>query len=357
MKRLLPQHVSAFADRHGKTRYRYRRNGQPTRYFKSELGTVDFLAELAAFSAAGVPYPAPRCAPGSLDDLCTRYYRSQDFNDQGETSRRKNRAVIESFREGRGDRPVAAVTWEHVDAVLVRKGRKTTSAAGRPVGGKAAAQRLRKQLVRLFRHAQKTGMRRDNPVELTSAVKYSTTGFHTWTEEEIAQFQAHHPLGTKPRLALEIMLWTGQRRGDARTFGPAHVRGGRMRYTQEKTGKVLWLPVAPQLADAIKAMPSVGLKAYLVTDAGEPFTNAGFGNWFREQCDAADLPHCTAHGLRKAIARRMAENGAGNQGIKSVGGWTNDSEVAHYTAAVDQERLAAKTLGDLSDWDLANRGA
>lgn len=352
-KRLLPEHVSCFRDRHGKLRHRYRRTGHPGGYFTAELGTVEFLEELAAFKSAAAPVPAERAAPGTIDDLCTRYYRSQDFNDQGETSRRKNRAVIESFRAGRGHRRVADVTWEHIDAILAKKGRKSVDKKGRPVGGKAAAQRLRKQIRRLFKHAVKVKMRRDNPVELTARVKYKTDGFHTWTEEEIAQYQARHPLGTKARLALEIMLWTGQRRGDARTFGPGQVKAGRMRYTQQKTGKELWLPLAPQLADAIKAMPSVGLKAYLVTEAGAPFTDAGFGNWFREQCDAAELPHCTAHGLRKAIGRRMAENDASQKGIKAVGGWSNDRDVAIYTAKADQGRLADKTLGDLIAWDLA----
>jgi hypothetical protein len=39
-------------------------------------------------------------------------------------------------------------------------------------------------------------------------------GVHTWTEDEVAQFIARHPPGTKPHLALMLMLWTGQRRGD-----------------------------------------------------------------------------------------------------------------------------------------------
>lgn len=352
-KRLLPANVSAFRDRHGKTRYRYRKAGQPTRYFKGELGSPEFLAELREFQqAAGAAEPRREIVRGTVDDLLARYYRSQDFNDQGEVSRAKNRAVLEGFRDGRGERRVAAVTFEHIDAILAKKAKKGTNAAGRPIGGKAAAQRLRKQLRRLFAYAVKIGMRADNPVELTAQVKYKTKGWHDWTEEEIAQFRARHPLGTKPRLALEIMLWTGQRRGDVRTFGRGHIRGGKICYTQQKGGKELWLPVVPQLQRAIDAMPSVGIKTFLVTEAGEPFTHAGFGNWFRDRCDEAGLPQCSAHGLRKACARRMADIGAGNQGIKAVGGWTNDREVATYTAGADQRRLAEQTLTAVSAWEM-----
>src|SRR4029450_11534023 len=39
-----------------------------------------------------------------------------------------------------------------------------------------------------------------------------------------------------------------------------------------------------------------------VCEFGNPFPVAGFGNWFREQCDVANLHHCTFHGLRKAAS-------------------------------------------------------
>jgi len=156
---------------------------------------------------------------------------------------------------------------------------------------------------------------------------------------------------------METILWTGQRRGDAHLFGPGHFKGGRIQYTQQKGGRTLWLPAAPDLVAAIDAMPAVGLKTFLVTEYGKPFTKEGFGNWFRDRCDEAGLPHCSAHGLRKALARRLAENRAGNPGIKSVGGWRNDDEVSLYTAAVDQAQLAAATLGALIEAHLANLGS
>jgi hypothetical protein len=48
---------------------------------------------------------------------------------------------------------------------------------------------------------------------------------------------------------------------------------------------------------------------FLVTKHGKPFTANGFGNWFRDRCDEARLPQCSAHGLRKAGATIAAENG------------------------------------------------
>ena len=50
-------------------------------------------------------------------------------------------------------------------------------------------------------------------------LRYATDGFHTWTPDEVKQFEAHHKIGTKARLALALMLYLGVRRGDAVTLG------------------------------------------------------------------------------------------------------------------------------------------
>lgn len=357
-KRRLPPNVSSFVDRHGKERFRYRKSGQRTYYFRCPPETDGFKLELNALSA-GQPAPSvSRAAPGTIDDLITRFYGSAGWEGAGADTKRVRRGILEAFRAKHGAKRVAKVTFEHIEAILVAKSRKQVDEdTGRTFGGKEAARSLRKQLVRLFAYGVKLGMIDHNPAERADRVKVPKTGgFHTWTETEIEQYQRHWALGTKARLALEIILWTGQRRGDARLFGRKHLKGGQIRYRMAKTGKELWLPAAQQLLEAIAAMPTTGLETFLVTDFGKPFSRAGLGNKMREWCDAAGLPGCTAHGLRKAIARRLAESGAGNQGIKSVGGWSGDAEVATYTAEVDQRNLADVTLGRLSDQHLANRG-
>ena len=219
-----------------------------------------------------------------------------------------------------------------------------------------AAVSLRKQLWRLFAYAKRLEWIKDNPVDDAERVAVpKTSGYYSWTEADIAKYQERHPLGTRARLALEIMLWTGQRRGDARLFGPEHIKKGQIHYRQAKTGTVLWLPAAPQLLEAIGAMQRIGLKTFLITEYGKPFSKAGLGNKMREWCDEAGLPQCTAHGLRKAMARRLAENHESQQTIKAVGGWKGDAEVTTYTAAADQKLLAEAAIARLAHADLANR--
>lgn len=355
-KRRYPN-VTSFKDRHGKIRWRYRKQAL-TYYFRNPPDTPGFAEELADCQAATRPAAgAGRCIPRSVNDLVSRYYQGDDFDGGGEADQRRRRLLIESFRQEFGSVLVDNFRWEHIGAILRERSKKKV-VGKRTVGGKVAAQNLRKQLRRLFAYAKRLHWISSNPVEDTSKIKSpKSSGYHTWTEDEIRQYQERHPLGTRARLALEIMLWTGQRRGDARLFGPEHLRDGRVQYQQGKTGKTLSMPAAPQLLAAVNAMQRVGLKTYLVTEFGKPFSAAGFGNKMREWCDQAGLPQCTAHGLRKAIARRLAECGATQRQIKAVGGWSGDAEVSTYTAAASQQTLADSGLGRIFAHDLANPGS
>ena len=159
-----------------------------------------------------------------------------------------------------------------------------------------------------------------------------TGGFATWTATHIAQYRARHVLGTRARLALELLYGSMQRRGDIVRLGRQHVHGGALALRQQKTGAQVDTPLLDELAAAIDAMPKVEHLTFLVTEFGKRFSPAGFGNWFREQCNAAALPkNLSAHGLRKAGATRLAEHGCTDHEIMAWGGWSTLKEVQRYT--------------------------
>jgi integrase len=164
-------------------------------------------------------------------------------------------------------------------------------------------------------------------------------GRHPWTAAEIEQYRATHALGTRARLALELLNGTGQRKGDVVRMGWQHVKGDEIAVRQEKTDEPLWLPLPPELIAALASVPRTNL-TFLMTDRGAPFTAAGFGNWFRDQCDAAGLPHWSAHGLRKAKATRLANAGCSTEQMKAVTGHRSSSGLAPYIRGRDQRRLA-----------------
>ena len=168
-------------------------------------------------------------------------------------------------------------------------------------------------------------------------------GFHCWTDDEIAQYEAYHPIGKKPRLAFALLLYTFQRRADVVRMGRQHIRetpdGPAIYVKQRKTGVELLIAIDPELGAVLDATPSEHL-TFLVTATGKPYGDNHFSERFREWCDAAGLPkHCSAHGLRKAACRRDAENGCSANEIMSRSGHGTMKELVRYTKAADQARL------------------
>jgi integrase len=86
---------------------------------------------------------------------------------------------------------------------------------------------------------------------------------------------------------------------------------------------------------------------FLMTERGAPFTSAGFGNWFRDRCNEAGLPHCSFHGLRHAAATRFANIGCTDEQIMAITGHRSRASLAVYTRGADQVRLARQAMAKL----------
>lgn len=101
------------------------------------------------------------------------------------------------------------------------------------------------------------------------------------------------------------------------------------------------IPILDALQENIDASPTGDL-TFILTSFNKPFTANGFGNRMRKWCDEAGLPQCSSHGLRKAMATRLANLGCSTQEIKSIGGWETLKEVERYTKQADRKRLAGQ---------------
>src|SRR5262249_30840592 len=335
MKLKLPRYINAYVDRNGKARYYFRRAG-----FKSvALPGLPWSPEfMQAYEAAKAEQPAPigatRVLPGSVHALAISYYSSPEYLAMKQSSRSVRRNIIEKFCRDtdvhgvdNGDKRAALLQREHIVRLMAARTRPES------------ANGLRKALRGLMQHAVEIGLRADDPTRDVKAIRVKSTGYHSWTEDEISQLENRHPIGARARWALALLLYSGQRRSDVVLMGRQHVRNGRLHIRQIKGGAELAIPVHSDLA-AIIAESTVGQMTFLVTEFGKPFTAAGFGNWFREQCDMANLRHWSAHGLRKAAARRLAEAGCTEHEIAAITGHASLREVARYTKAADQKRLA-----------------
>jgi integrase len=327
----LPKHCTWQADRDGKRRVRFRRRGV-SRYLTGIPWSEDFMRQYAAALEADKKQRAQvgvslRSLPGSFSALCASYYISE-FQGLKASTQRVRRNILEHFRAEHGHRMVKDLQTTHVRSIIGSK-------ASTP----EAANNLLKVLRVVLNFAVGEGMIASNPALAVKRYKKRGEGTHTWAEKEVAQFQARHPVGSKPRLALELLLSTGQRRSDVVRMGWQHVQDDCVAVRQEKTDEPLLIPIDPPLAIVLAAAPRTNM-TFLLTEFGKPFTAAGFGNWFRDRCNEADLPQCSAHGLRKLAATRLANVGCSNQQIKAITGHKSDSSLAPYIRAVNQKRLA-----------------
>lgn len=344
-KRALDKYVTSFVDRHGTERFRFRR-GKVSIYLPA-LGSADYATAYdRALNQAGI---IPRARVGSMNDLIGRFYASLPFRRAGDAWQRTMRQSIEPFREEYGNDLAKNFRPKDIDKILVDRFTPRL-VKGKRVGGSSSAERLREMLVRLFRLAVRLEWVASNPAELSEPIRHKGPGYYAWNEKDIAAYRKRWPLGTKARLALELMLWTGARRGNAHRMAPPE--SGRMKAIAVKTGKEIDMLVAPALQEAIDAMPegSTGT-TLIVTEYGKPFSAAGFGNKMREWCDAANLPQCTAHGLRKALLRRGAELKVQQQGLKALGQWSQDREVALYVETANRRNLADDALTEIVEWE------
>jgi integrase len=201
----------------------------------------------------------------------------------------------------------------------------------------------------LFRWALKAKhVRTDATAGVSNIRREAGDGFIAWTEDDVARYEARWPLGTRQRVWLAVLLYTGLRRGDAVLLGRQHVRDGAATIRTEKSGKTIevTLPILPPLADAIAAGPCGDL-TFITGDSGRPLTKESFGNLFRAACNAAKVPG-SAHGVRKLAATRAANNGATVAQLEAIFGWVGGDMASHYTRSADRKRLAVEAMHKLA---------
>lgn len=333
------KYVEPVLKRNGKVYFYFRRLRKRTP-LPGAFNSPEFLEAYWALrngSARVADIGAERTRPGTVNAAIVLYYKHPSFTKNKPITQLTDRNILEALRVKHGDKRIALLQEQHVEAMLGEK------------AGKPAAQRNLLRVIRsVLKVAVKAKIRPDNPALGIQLERIKTTGYHSWSEEEVRQYEARHPAGTKARLALDLLLYTAERRTDVVALGPPNMRNGRFTYTASKNGAEMDIPVAEPLAATIAATPMIGVKTFLVTEYGMAFTPAGFGNWFRDRCDEAGLPHCSAHGLRKAFLRRMAEAGCSEDYIASISGHRDMREIRTYVAAANKAKMAtagmAKTL-------------
>jgi len=342
LKRSRFPEAKPYRDRHGRTRWRYRRKGF-SRDLGTDFGSDEFKrryaeAEAESLGRRKAGAGADRVIPGSLSDLVASYYKSPEWRSISESTKRTYRGPIEKLRKKHGDKPIAQLERKHVMAILAEK-------ADTP----AAANNLRKRLAQLLDHAIALDWIKNNPARLVKPYRIEGGGYHAWDEGEIARFFEVYEAGTLAHRAVTLMLYTGAARVDAVKLGPWNIKDDRIEYRRQKTirsnGVKVSIPIHPDLAEVLADLPKD--QPFLATAYGKARSPDGLGNAMRDWCDKAGLSVCSSHGLRKACARRLAEAGASAHEIMAVTGHKTLAEVQRYTETATREGLADSAMGKL----------
>lgn len=337
------KHVERWKDRHGRTRY----------YFRRGKGKRIALAGMPGSSAFNDAYIAAdnnysRVAnsnDGTLNALSKLYFASSKFLQMKAATQKQTRYIIERLIAEHGHRLVKQMSAMDVEKMFSAK-------ANTP----AAANNFLKKLRGLIKFAIKIKWIKDDPTLEFEWFKEGT--YHTWTENEIELFEARHAIGTTKRLAFDLHLYTGQRRGDVAKMMQADIIGASIRVAQEKADdatedRFLLIPLHWKLRKSIDAANRTG-KHLVTTAKGNAYTVESYGHLMARAINEAGLQErCVLHGVRKAAARRLAEAGCSVHQIAAITGHKTLAMVQLYTSAVDQIALAGQAMASLGKEKIA----
>ncbi len=358
----LPDYVTrdSGAGADGKERFYLRRKGEKKVRLHGVPWTPAFMSQYQA--ALGGPnvialMPGPvELRVNSFEWLCGEYFKSAEFRelDEKETQAKRRR-----YLERIGAEPIAPASKKLFAHVPYRSfNKKAVRAIRDRFSDKPdTANAFKKALSALFAWAQEAEHVEDNPTIGIKKLKGDNPdGHHTWTIEEVEQFESVFPVGTKERLALASILYSGQRASDAIRFGKHSVKvrvdvdgeGEQIEtkwliFTQHKNRRRspvhMEIPLWHELEDIVAESP-VGADTWLTATRGAAFPDTGsFDRWFKIACITANVPG-TSHGLRKAAAVRLIERGATEKEVAAITGHTTLKEIERYTKMANQRKLA-----------------
>lgn len=335
-----PKYVSRLKVK-GYSYFRFRR-GHVSAYFDGDLHSRDFVdwyESLLRGEREADTRELP--AAGTFNALRTEYLSSRAYKTLAPLTQQNYRRIIDELAAVFGQYKVAAIKRRHIEKYL-------DGFADRP----AAHDSHLKRLSTLLNFAIERDYTRVNEAKGIKRINRNEKEYRLWTDKEIAQFEARWPVGTKERLAHDLLLWTGQRSGDVRVMGHQHVQDGWLSVKQEKTKTRVDIPISENLAASIAAAGSENL-TFLLTEQGKPFTRTGFYNFHAKAVKAAGLPSgrqkdggrgLSPHGLRHAAATRLADLGCSNYEIMAITGHKSAREVERYTKNRDQKSLAQRAV-------------
>lgn len=193
-----------------------------------------------------------------------------------------------------------------------------------------------------------------NPALKIKKVYTKGNGAQPWKAADVRAFFAKHRPGTSAHVSMSVLLWTGCRVEDLTVLGRKHecqIEGlDAVRWQPSKKGSSeVCIPLLEPLRAATRA-PTVQGQIYVLNRTGKPYASGdAMSAMFKRWCIDADLPHLSAHGVRKGLAELLAEMGCSQYEIMAILGHSEAKTSEVYTRRVERWNLARQALGKV-DW-------
>jgi integrase len=336
MPRPRKPHLHREKNRHGQHVW-YVRKGKGPRYrLRAEFGSDEFNTQYDAAIQGKLPKRGQATA-GTLRWLWDAYRKTDAWKVLSPATRKQRENIMLHVLKISGDEPFGAIGSEDIVAGLDRR-------ADTP----SAARNFLDTMRGLYQWAKSRGhVRKDPTADVKPPKRRRNAGFAPWTHEDVDAYYRRWPLGTPQRVWIDVLLYTGLRRGDAALVGPGHVKNGFIEILTEKSQEMVLvtLPVLDVLQATLDVGP-VGPETWIVGERGHRFVKESFGNAFSEAASAAGVKK-SAHGVRKIAATIAAENGATESELDALFGWTGGRMAAHYTKTANRAKLAKQSAEKL----------
>jgi integrase len=153
-----------------------------------------------------------------------------------------------------------------------------------------------------------------------------------------------------------ILLHTAQRPGDILKMTWPQYSGGAIRLRQQKTNKLLDVPIAAELARHLDAVPRAPRCLTIVSYRGRPVSYSRFRERFAQITAAAGIAGAQARDLRRTAMVNMALAGATVPQIASVSGHSIEATARILETYLPRNRaLADAAITRLDDHRAARR--
>jgi integrase len=324
------RYVHSFVDKKtGKVYFYFRHRGQRWS-LPGAPGTSDFAAAYDALlqriqgGRSNVAF-----APATLGAVIEQFLDSDAFNSKAPITRRIYRRILDRLKELAGRGLIADLQEKHVR--LIRQ---------RFLPAKSVADEAVMLIGMLWVFAKENLAMQlgPNPTSDVRRMHKRKRVYEPWPKEIIEQLTAEPTV----RLAILLLLYTGQRIGDVAAMRWSQYDGAGIGVRQEKTEALVWIPCDRTLKAALDAADHQS--DYII---GRRYGADGLSGLIKRCLRRIGAEQYTAHGLRKNAAIALAEAGCTPHEVAAITGHRSLAMVQHYTAGAEQKKLALRAIGRL----------